>query len=619
MVIAALCDYYDLLAKKNKVLPEGYSAVKIHYLVSLTPEGKIANIINYKNKIEEITKKGETKIKEEPRLAIMPKRTEKSAIDANIIEHRPIYLFGLNLVDKNLEVNDKTNKAVKSHAAFKKKHLEFLEDLNSELINAYRNFILTWQPIQETANQNLLGLENDYASSGFAFCLQGRPDLLLHEDPAIKLKWEKFLSKHQTEFNEEEIVCAIIGEKLPRANIHSKIRGLRGGQTSGSTMISFNKNAEKSYGKEQSHNCNISELAMKKYTEALNNLLQDKSRTKIFDDITVLHWAIAEEDSLENNIIASLFSEGELDALSEDEVNKILHDLLNAAKNGIVTQKQIDEIGAIKKDIVFYIVGLKPNVSRIALKFIYKKTFGEILRNLAQHQLDMQLSETGKPISLWQIKRELISPKSDNEHLDPALFTKMLDAAIQGYEYPRSLLYTAIRRVKTDADDEKKKTSKINPVRAGIIKACLNRYFRNTGKKEAITMSLDKNNQNPAYLCGRLFAVLEKVQQEAANNKLNRTIKDAYFASACSQPAIIFPKLMVLAQNHLNKISPEKPYFNYQIGDIIGMLNSEFPQTLTLIEQGKFIIGYYQQFFYKSAKNKPDILINQEKEELTNE
>ena len=91
MVIAALCDYYDLLAKKNKVLPEGYSAVKIHYLVSLTPEGKITNIINYKNKIEEITKKGETKIKEEPRLAIMPKRTEKSAIDANIIEQRPIY------------------------------------------------------------------------------------------------------------------------------------------------------------------------------------------------------------------------------------------------------------------------------------------------------------------------------------------------------------------------------------------------------------------------------------------------------------------------------------------------------------------------------------------------
>ena len=130
-------------------------------------------------------------------------------------------------------------------------------------------------------------------------------------------------------------------------------------------------------------------------------------------------------------------------------------------------------------------------------------------------------------------------------------------------------------------------------------------------------MSLDNNNQNPAYLCGRLFAVLEKVQQEASNNKLNRTIKDAYFASACSQPAIIFPKLLVLAQNHLSKISQNKPnYWNYRLGEIVGELNNEFPQILTLVEQGKFIIGYYHQFFYKTEKNNltNDVIIKEENE-----
>ena len=114
-------------------------------------------------------------------------------------------------------------------------------------------------------------------------------------------------------------------------------------------------------------------------------------------------------------------------------------------------------------------------------------------------------------------------------------------------------------------------------------------------------MALDKENQNPAYLCGRLFAVLERLQQAASSTQLNRTIKDAYFASASAKPAIVFPKLMRLAQNHLAK-TKSAVYYNILIGEILDKLDGEFPDWLTLTEQGKFIIGYYQQtqsFFAK--------------------
>ena len=114
-------------------------------------------------------------------------------------------------------------------------------------------------------------------------------------------------------------------------------------------------------------------------------------------------------------------------------------------------------------------------------------------------------------------------------------------------------------------------------------------------------MALDKENQNPAYLCGRLFAVLERLQQAASGTQLNRTIKDAYFASASAKPAIVFPKLMRLAQNHLAK-TKSAVYYNILIGEILDKLNGEFPDWLALTEQGKFIIGYYQQtqsFFAK--------------------
>lgn len=107
-------------------------------------------------------------------------------------------------------------------------------------------------------------------------------------------------------------------------------------------------------------------------------------------------------------------------------------------------------------------------------------------------------------------------------------------------------------------------------------------------------MALDLSNNNPAYLCGRLFAALELIQQRAANGKLNRTIKDSFFASACSKPSTVFPRLIILAQNHLAKLK-NTTYFDMLIGEIVSQLNSEFPQTLSLDDQGQFIIGYYQQ------------------------
>ena len=108
-------------------------------------------------------------------------------------------------------------------------------------------------------------------------------------------------------------------------------------------------------------------------------------------------------------------------------------------------------------------------------------------------------------------------------------------------------------------------------------------------------MSLNKENANLAYLCGRLFAVLEKVQQDASNKELNKTIRDTYFASACATPSLVFPRLMKLSNAHLSKL-PFSGYVFYQktIEEIIDKVDA-FPKNLSLTEQGNFIVGYYQQ------------------------
>lgn len=601
MLIKALSDYYDILATEGKILPDGYSRVNIHYLICLTAEGKIEEIIDCQEKIQNKTEKGKIKEKWVPKMEEMPQRTEKTGIDSNIVEHRPLYIFGLNLDNEKLTPDDRTGKAKKSHEALVKTNLKFLEEIDSPVANAYRNFLKTWKPEKETANDRLLALGKNYGKSGFAFCLSGYPDLLLHKDMQIRQKWEQVYYT-SSDGKEKGYVaqCAVCGEKTEIARIHNKIKGVYGGLATGSVLIGFNNPSENSYGNEQSYNSNISQVIMKKYTEALNFLLGSPKHKILLDDVTIVFWAMDTSEAYEDAFMAMLC--GQSDKMSAVETEGMLKSLLESGRRGKMISERLQSLDMIEPDVDFYMLGLKPNSSRISVKFIYRKKYAELLWNIAKFQKDMQISKELHPVSFAWIKEELRSPKSTSEKINPALLTKLFEAAIYGNRYPNSLLETTVRRVKTDGDKD------ISRVRAGIIKACINRNY----KKEELGVALDKKNCGQAYLCGRLFAVLERLQRDASGAKLNRTIKDAYFASASAKPAIVFPKLLKLAQNHLNKVK-SPTYYNILLGEIMDKLDGEFPETLLLQDQGRFIIGYYQQ--YQSFFEKSEKVTNSEKEE----
>ena len=600
MLIKALCDYYDILAAKGSVLPTGYSKVNVHYKISLTEEGQIDEIIDCQKK-ELVLSGKKAKEKKGPVEMIMSKRTEKPGIEANIVEHRPLYIFGLNLekdhlLDKDyLTPNDRTDKAKKSHMAFVKANLNFIENLQSPMISAFRNFLLSWKPEEQTENKWLLGLGKDYQKAGFAFCLSGDPDCLLHEDQELKKKWEEeYAGRSVEDDNARTAQCAVTGETEPIARIHSKIRGVYGGLATGSVLIGFNNDSENSYGNEQSYNSNISESAMKKYTEALNFLLSSNKHKAMLDEMTIVFWAMNSEDMYED-LFTKLFL-GQQDQMDAEKTDAMLKEVLKDARDVNVTEERLQSLDMIDPDVDFYMLGLKPNSSRLSVKFIIRRKYADVLWNIVRFQKDLQVTEEFHSVALWQIKREMISPKSKNDKVNPAVISRLLEAVLNGGAYPVSLLETVVRRVKTDEG-----SGKINSVRAGIIKACIN----NKKSKEELKVSLDKTNQTPAYLCGRLFAVLEKLQQDASHNSLNRTIKDAYFASASAKPALVFPKLIKLAQNHLNKVK-YPVYYNKLIGEIMDGLNGEFPETLRLADQGRFDVGYYQQnqdLWKKTAKS----------------
>lgn len=603
MLIKALCEYYDILSRAGKVLPDGYSNVRVHYLISLTEDGDIDEIIDF-CKIEEVpTGKNKTKQKRVPKEVLMPQRTDKPAIEANIVDHRPLYIFGLNAVDGEFTSIDETNKANYSHKAFVEANLHFLENLDSPIIHAFRNFLLNWEPEKQTGNRWLLSLLKDYEKSSYAFCLSGNPDKLLHEDLQLKQKWEKFY-KEKSNFFEDDCIsqCAITGEKASIARIHNKIKGVYGGSPMGGVLIGFNNPSECSYGYEQSYNSNISEMTMKKYTETLNYLLSDKKHKVILDEMTVVFWAMNNEESCEDLFLNMFF--GKSEQMNADMTESMLKSLLEAGKSGNITEERLQSLNFIESNVDFYIVGIKPNASRISVKFIARKKYAEFIQNIVKFQRDVLIGNNVKPVFLFKVKDELVPPKksskSEGEKVNPILMTKLLESVLYGTNYPVSLLETLVRRVKID-----NRKQKINSIRAGLIKACIN---RNYSKKEELKMALDESNNNQAYLCGRLFAILEKIQQDASNTTLNRTIKDAYFASAIAKPVLVFPKIMKLAQNHLSKVK-SPIYYNNLICEIMNKLTNEFPESLSLADQGRFIIGYYQEnqkLYEKKEKNQKE-------------
>ena len=320
-------------------------------------------------------------------------------------------------------------------------------------------------------------------------------------------------------------------------------------------------------------------------------------------DMVLIYFAMKNNDSEECDVFSAFLGKME-DKKVEDEIASIM----KYARSGYTTDKDSVNKLLSNNDVTFYIAGLSPNASRICQKFIYRGNFGEMLNNLIKHQNDLCINEKNvRPVYFSGIAEQLISPKSNKDKVPSSLMASIMLAALNNTKYPDSLLSTVVRRIKTDSDEEGKPYIKLNGTRAGIIKACLNRKY----KKEEITMAWNEENKNPAYLCGGLFAVYEKIQQDSTDGTLNRTIKDSYFASACSRPASVFPKLAKLANNHMRKLSEGREiYYSKMIGEITNNLEGEFPPTLNLDDQGRFIVGYYQmnKKLYTSSKDEERLI-----------
>lgn len=220
---------------------------------------------------------------------------------------------------------------------------------------------------------------------------------------------------------------------------------------------------------------------------------------------------------------------------------------------------------------------------------------------MAQHWQDLALEPCAwkTPPSIFKLlletaikfknsERRYEKPKA--ETISPMLAGEMTRAVICGTPYPMSLLSQLITRIRADGD--------VNGLRVAMMKAVLERRFRKGFIEEGVPMSLNNESPNRAYLLGRLFAVLERIQYQALG-ELNAGIADRYYGSASAVPFSVFPRLLSGAKHHLSRLRKDKAgmavNLDKDLGEIIAKLPETFPRHLSIDEQGRFAIGYYHQ------------------------
>ena len=588
MILQALYDYYQ---RKGNLDPQGYEWKEIPFLIVIDEQGCFVNL--------EDTRTGEGKNKRANAFLVLKTR---SRTGANAFQTPNIFWDHYGFVLAHPKEKDE-----------KKSKERLIEDSNKQ----HNTFVTTVKKISEEhpnnkefaavvkffeqENQHQKVFEHEYwkecskiPGCNVSFRIVGEMKIVAeHDDLKLIATPAPAQDKEAGELSELSVegVCLITGTKGPLAILHTAT-SLPGGK-SGGKLVGFQRNSGyDSYYKEQGLNAPVSKKAEDGYTTALNVLLGKDSPNKFrLSDISVLFWSEV-QTSFENQF-AFFFS-----APLKDDPDRNAREVKTLFES--VHSGKLNTDG----DTSFYILGLAPNAARISVRFWKTGKVKDFAENIALHFSDIDIihgkSDEREYFTLFNLLSNIaFEYKVDN--VPPNLSGKVMECILDGSCYPVTLQQQCIRRIRAEQH--------VNRIRAAILKAYLNRKQRIHNKNEKqITMALDLENSNQGYLCGRLFAVLEKIQEEAQPG-LNATIKDRFYGAASSTPVTVFGRLLNLTNHHLAKLHPgRKTNLEKLIQEVMGSINSNgMPAHLSLDDQSRFAIGYYHQrqdlFISKENKN----------------
>jgi len=592
MILTALAEYYQRLADDPNVeiAPFGWFQGRLDFLVKLNKEGEFVSLQNLKRR------EGKKSFGRPTLLPSIGKQSLKhtnSGKDANLLWDNSSFVFGLG---------NKGAIKLDSFISVLRDNLAYPDDLG---VTAVLRFLerakdepSVFYPILEHPE---FGKEISEGRANVTFALDGDEYPFVFSRPEVKKK----ISAMEFTDGVPQGTCLITGkENQPIELCHSVIKNIYGVQKD-PNLVSFNKDSFNSFGKNQGVNSPSSQRATFAYTTALNYLLASEHQRMQVGDASTVFWAKNSCDFEEDfSFCFGLPKKGE-EAVSYEKIRG----LLSAVRSGVPAEEA---------DYPFYVLGLAPNASRISIRFWYDGNLKEIKERVAGHFQDIEMIRAPHDPEFLSLRQLLLAtarrtkkkPYGDDDDILPHLSGDVARAVLDGLPYPRSLLQKVVNRIKAEqafCTADGKRLENVSFARASIIKAFLVRQARlSKSNQQEVSMALDKTYDNIGYVLGRLFAVLERIQEQAQGTGLNKTIRDTYFGAATSSPLVTFNRLNQLSIHHLAKIrngGKNTVWLEKLLGEVNGLLPKEgIPSILDLEDQGRFSVGYYHQrqdFFTK--------------------
>lgn len=565
MILQSLVTLYEALASKGELEQPGWSPVKVSWGLDIDGDGNLLHLVPLQREV--LRGKRMVSVPREMKVPTPAKRTV--GIEANFLCDNASYILGA-------DSKGKPERTLQCFEAFKAKHHQLLDECSHPAAIALLHFLDRWNPASTTAHSAMGDFGEEVLKGGnLVFIHDGA---FLHEIPDLKTIWQVAWADEKDAIYQQ---CLVTGKIAPIQILHPNIKGVQGAQSSGASLVSFNTSALESYGCDGSQGLNapVSTYAAFAYGAALNYLISNQQYHLRMGDTTVVYWA---EDGQEAyaDLWSNLFGNNTMDDHTLSDTMKSIADGKNVAWNDL----------PLDPDNRFYILGLAPNAARLSVRFFLCSTFGELMRHIQEHQnaLDIvkPVFDHWNELSMWWLLNETVNQKSRDKQPHPQMAGDLMRAVLQGTPYPATFFEQVQLRIRAERE--------VTRGRAAIIKAYLTRD-RSFLHKEVLTVHLSEETNYQPYLLGRLFSILEALQ-ERANPGISATIRDKYFSSASATPAVVFPTLIRLAQAHLKKLTTgEKIYYDRQIDSIISQMEESYPVRLSLQDQGVFQIGYYHQ------------------------
>lgn len=573
MILQALNEHYQRLLedKESGIAPPGYSLVDISFVIVLSEIGDFIDLFRVEQKM------------------LVPEHKKRMGIN-------PPPYFLCDKILYSLGIGKNNSEGKKRFEQYREYNLNLLLQVECMEAKAVSCFLNSWNPELWDNNAIIMRHQNEFekpANYNTVYKIDGKNGYV-HQQQEIASLW----MKEQVEKEEYVQVfgqCLVTGQHENIARTHEVAIKGAGGQPAGTALVSFQIESFRSYGKTQSYNAPVSKKAAFAYGTALNYLIASKTNRVRLADTTMVFWADKKGGKAEEVVLAWCFDPVDIDTEEDDDLRHIDPVAARQAKAILERVKSGLSVGnaTFDPETRCYLLGLAPNAARLSVRFWQISKFGELLEKIALHYKDMDivgLEYFGGFVSPWRTLRTL-AVQEDARNISPLLSGQFLKTILSGQMYPQTIYNAALIRCRTGGEH-----GKVNAIRAAVIKAFLLRKYRiqkQPDKEAMITVSLNESNMSTAYLLGRLFSILEKLQRDALGNAINATIRDRYFGAASATPGSVFPLLLRLSRHHIAK-SAYGNNSDRKIQEVIGNLDS-FPKHLNIEEQGQFILGYYHQ------------------------